>query len=240
MTRKARKMAVGWMTPQHQTRHSLRIRGVQEFRILARRSEDIGYGDNWDETLTVGPVAVSQTDSDYTYASWDYYVEGDYLQDQFSNVLAVRDSASLTVDWTKSGQSYTGLAYGSWVDLNENGVQRTNPEDPNFHACEDFDNDGNYDEAEYFGDRSDQGNYIVWFDSESIVKSVVLDLTHIVIQNRTSEEPQEWRDECTSLADAEVTLTWRFTSNGDGVQWKCWAGRIRHRQYPIRGIHIRR
>ena len=57
----------------------------------------------------------------------------------------------------------------------------------------------------------------MWFDSESIVKSVVLDLTHIVIQNRTSEEPQEWRDECTSLADAEVTLTWRFTSNGDGV-----------------------
>ena len=178
---------------------------------------DIGYGDNWDETLTVGPVAVSQTDSDYTYASWDYYAEGDYLQDQFGNVLAVRDSASLTVDWTKSGQSYTGLAYGSWVDLNENGVQRTNPEDPNFHACEDFDSDGNYDEAEYFGDRSDQGNYIVWFDSESIVKSVVLDLTHIVIQNRTSEEPQDWRDECTSLADAEVTLTWRFTSNGDGV-----------------------
>ena len=137
---------------------------------------DIGYGDNWDETLTVGPVAVSQTDSDYTYASWDYYAEGDYLQDQFGNVLAVRDSASLTVDWTKSGQSYTGLAYGSWVDLNENGVQRTNPEDPNFHACEDFDNDGNYDEAEYFGDRSDQGNYIVWFDSESIVK---LSLIHI-------------------------------------------------------------
>ena len=97
--------------------------------------------------MSVGPVGVGQTDSDYTYVSWDYYAEGDYLVDQFGNIQAIRDQAALFIEWTKNGQSYNGLVQGSWVDLNENGIQRTNPEDPQFHACEDFDNDGNYDEA---------------------------------------------------------------------------------------------
>ena len=118
---------------------------------------DVGYGDDWNEPMSVGPVGVGQTDSDYSYVSWDYYAEGDYLVDQFGNIQTVRDQAALFIEWTKQGQSYNGLVQGSWVDLNENGIQRTNPEDPQFHACEDFDNDGNYDEAEYFGDFGDRG-----------------------------------------------------------------------------------
>ena len=177
---------------------------------------DVGYGDDWNEPMSVGPVGVGQTDSDYSYVSWDYYAEGDYLVDQFGNIQTVRDQAALFIEWTKQGQSYNGLVQGSWVDLNENGIQRTNPEDPQFHACEDFDNDGNYDEAEYFGDFGDRG-YYTWFDSEQIVKSVVLDLTHIILENRTSDEAFQWRDECTSLEGSEVTLTWRFISNGDGI-----------------------
>ena len=90
------------------------------------------------------------------------------------------------------------------------------PEDPQFHACEDFDNDGNYDEAEYFGDFGDRG-YYTWFDSEQIVKSVVWISRIIILENRTSDEAFEWRDECTSLEGSEVTLTWRFISNGDGI-----------------------
>ena len=69
--------------------------------------------------------------------------------------------------------------------LNENGLQNTNPQDPNFHRCEDFDLNG-YDEVEYFGDHSDNLDSVVWFDTENIMKSITLDLTHIVIQNRTS------------------------------------------------------
>ena len=37
------------------------------------------------------------------------------------------------------------------------------------------------------------------------------------IQNRTSSDSTDWRDECTTLAGAEVSLTWRFQSNEDGI-----------------------
>ena len=49
------------------------------------------------------------------------------------------------------------------------------------------------------------------------MKSITLDLTHIVIQNRTSSDSTDWRDECTTLAGSEVSLTWRFQSNEDGI-----------------------
>ena len=42
-------------------------------------------------------------------------------------------------------------------------------------------------------------------------------ISNIFLQNQTSENTFEWRDECTSLSGSEVTLTWRFLSNDDGV-----------------------
>ncbi len=175
-----------------------------------------GYGDNWNETLTLDPIPVASTGADFTYLTYDYYAEGDYLKDSNGNILAIRDAANLEITWTKQGEVFEGVVYGTWTDLNENGIQNTNPGDPNFHRCEDFDLNG-YDEVEYFGDHSDRINSVVWFDSENILKSVTVDLTHIVILNRTNEDTSEWRDECTTLAGSEVSLTWRFQSNDDGV-----------------------
>ena len=177
---------------------------------------DDGYGDNWSETMTIDSIPIAASGADFTYLTFDYYAEGDFLQDSQGNILAIRDAANLELSWSKGGELYQGVAYGSWTDLNENGIQNTNPDDPNFHRCEDFDLNG-YDEVEYFGDHSDNLNSVVWFDTENIVKSVTLDLTHIVLQNRTSEDTTQWRDECTSLAGAELSLTWRFQSNGDGI-----------------------
>tara|TARA_B100001175_G_scaffold311327_1_gene315607 strand:+ start:5607 stop:12044 length:6438 start_codon:yes stop_codon:yes gene_type:complete len=177
---------------------------------------DAGYGDGWNETVTLDPIPIAASGTDFTYLTFDYYAEGDFLQDSQGNILAVRDAANLELTWTKDGELYQGDAYGSWTDLNENGIQNTNPEDPNFHRCEDFDLNG-YDEVEYFGDHSDNINSVVWFDSESIMKSITLDLTHIVILNKTSSDSTEWRDECTSLAGSELSLTWRFQSNEDGI-----------------------
>ena len=175
-----------------------------------------GYGDDWNETMSLDPIPVTASGADFTYLTFDYYAEGDYLKDSQGNILAIRDAANLEITWTKDGEVYEGVVYGSWTDLNENGIQNTNPEDPNFHRCEDFDLNG-YDEVEYFGDHSDNINSVVWFDSENIMKSVTVDMTHIVILNRTSEDTSQWRDECTTLSGSEVTLTWRFQSNDDGV-----------------------
>ncbi len=177
---------------------------------------DTGYGDGWNETMTLDPIPIAAAGADFTYLTFDYYAEGDFLQDSNGNILAVRDAANLEISWTKEGELYQGVVYGSWNDLNENGIQNTNPQDPNFHRCEDFDLNG-YDEVEYFGDHSDRLNSVVWFDTENIMKSITLDLTHIVIQNRTSSDSTDWRDECTTLAGAEVSLTWRFQSNEDGI-----------------------
>ena len=177
---------------------------------------DTGYGDGWNETMTLDPIPIATTGADFTYLTFDYYAEGDFLQDSNGNILAVRDKTNLEISWTKEGELYQGVVYGSWNDLNENGIQNTNPQDPNFHRCEDFDLNG-YDEVEYFGDHSDRLNSVVWFDTENIMKSITLDLTHIVIQNRTSSDSTDWRDECTTLAGSEVSLTWRFQSNEDGI-----------------------
>ncbi|MDP6562823.1 MAG: VCBS repeat-containing protein, partial [Candidatus Thalassarchaeum sp.] len=38
-----------------------------------------GYGDNWNETVTLDPIPVASTGADFTYLTFDYYAEGDYL-----------------------------------------------------------------------------------------------------------------------------------------------------------------
>lgn len=171
---------------------------------------DTGYGDDWNEILTLDPVPVAAGGTDFTYLSFDYFAEGDYLSDSEGNILAIRDSAGLEIEWSKGGEVFRGTVWGSWTDLNENGIRP-------FHACEDFDNNGRYDEVEYMGDHSDRYESVVWFDSESLVKSVIIDLTHITLLNQTSNSTFDWATECTDLSGSEVTLTWRFQSNSDGV-----------------------
>jgi len=170
---------------------------------------DSGYGDNWNETVTIPDIPIGAEGADFAYLTFDYYAEGDHLKDSNGNILAIRDAAQLEISWTKDGETFNGLIKGSWTDLNENGPRYGD-------LCEDFDGNG-YDEVEYFGDHSDRYNSVVWFDSENIVKSVTVDLTNVFLLNMTSESTFEWEDQCTSLAGSEISLTWRFQSNDDGV-----------------------
>lgn len=171
---------------------------------------DTGYGDNWNEFVRLDPIPVASGGTDFTYLSFDYFAEGDFLSDSDGNILAIRDAAGLEIEWSKGGEVFQGTVWGSWTDLNENGIRP-------FNACEDFDNNGRYDEVEYMGDHSDRYESVVWFDSESLVKSVIIDLTHITLLNQTSNSTFDWATECTDLSGSEVTLTWRFQSNDDGV-----------------------
>ncbi len=171
---------------------------------------DTGYGDNWNEFVRLDPIPVASGGTDFTYLSFDYFAEGDFLSDSDGNILAIRDAAGLEIEWSKGGEVFQGTVWGSWTDLNENGLRP-------FNACEDFDNNGRYDEVEYMGDHSDRYESVVWFDSESLVKSVIIDLTHITLLNQTSNSTFDWATECTDLSGSEVTLTWRFQSNDDGV-----------------------
>jgi len=185
-------------------------RGVFNSHAYWLGDPDNGYGDNWSETLTLDPVQITSESGAFTYLTFDYFAEGDFLADSEGNILAVRDSASLEIEWSQGGEVFKGTVWGSWTDLNENGLRP-------FDSCEDFDNDGRLDEVEYMGDHSDRGEWIVWYDSESLVKSVIIDFTHITLFNTTSNDSFMWGTECTDLSGSDVTLTWRFQSNDDGV-----------------------
>ena len=89
-----------------------------------------------------------------------------------------------------------------------------------YNYCEDFDQNGLYEEVEYAGDHSGdigEDGWVSWFDSDNLVSTSRIDLTHVHLLNQTSDDSFGWTEECTSLAGSEVTFTWRFYSNDDGV-----------------------
>ena len=169
---------------------------------------DDGYGDEWNESMTLSAIDLTQMNADFAYLTFDYFAETNVLW-QGDDLVAVTEYAALEVSWRNGSSVYTGRIYGNWNDYNENGIR------PN-QTCEDIDDNGDYDEVEYIGDHTDQGNYVTWFDSRGLVDSVTLDLTHVVLQNTTGPSSQ-WGTECTSFRGTEVTLTWRFLSDDDGV-----------------------
>ena len=181
-----------------------------------------GYGDSWNETLTLEPIELTDSGADFTFLSFDYFAEGDHISDRNGNVQAVRDFSYLEVTWVKEGEVFDGTIYGSWTDLNDNGLRYAfNPyTETVYNYCEDFDQNGLYEEVEYAGDHSGgigEDGFVTWFDSDNLVNTARIDLTHVHLLNQTAEDSIAWTDECTSLAGAEVTFTWRFYSNDDGV-----------------------
>ena len=181
-----------------------------------------GYGDSWNETLTLEPIPISDDGADFTFLTFDYYAESNYISDNFGNVQSVRDFAFLEATWSRGGEVYEGVIYGSWTDMNENGLRPAiNPgSNTLYHYCEDFDLNGLYDEVQYAGDHSGgvgEPGWVEWFDTDEIVSTARIDLTHVHLLNRTNPDSFYWTDECTSLAGADLTLTWRFFSNDDDI-----------------------
>ena len=183
---------------------------------------DDGYGDSWNETLTLEPIEITDSGADFTFLTFDYFAEGDHISDRNGNVQSVRDFSYLEASWVRDGEVYQGIIYGSWTDLNENGLRYAfNPyTETIYNYCEDFDQNGLYEEVEYAGDHSGgigEDGFVSWFDSDNLVNTARIDLTHVHLLNQTAEDSFAWTDECTTLAGADVTFTWRFYSNDDGV-----------------------
>ena len=169
---------------------------------------DDGYGDDWNESMTLAAIDLTQMSADFAYLTFDYFAETNVLW-QGDDIVGVTEYAALEVQWRNGSNLYSGRVYGNWNDYNENGIR------PN-QTCEDIDGNDDFDEVEYIGDHTDQGDYIVWFDTQGLVDSVTLDLTHVVVQNTTGPS-SDWGVECTTFRGSEVTLTWRFLSDDDGV-----------------------
>jgi hypothetical protein len=202
------------MLPQNQ--------GVFKNQAYWLGNPDDGYGDGWNETLTLEPIELTDSGADFTFLTFDYFAEGDHISDRNGNIQSVRDFSYLEASWVRDGEVYQGIIYGSWTDLNENGLRLAfNPyTETIYNYCEDFDQNGLYEEVEYAGDHSGgigEDGFVSWFDSDNLVSTARIDLTHVHLLNQTAEDSFAWTDECTSLAGTDVTFTWRFYSNDDGV-----------------------
>ena len=117
---------------------------------------DSGYGASWNEPLTLAPLELPDSGADFTFLTFDYFAEGDHIADRNGNVQSVRDFSYLEASWVRDGEVYQGIIYGSWTDLNENGLRYAfNPfTETIYNYCEDCDQNGLYEEVEYAGDHS--------------------------------------------------------------------------------------
>jgi len=175
-----------------------------------------GYEDAWaNETLTIPDIDLTNMNGDFVSLNFQYFADTFYTVDQNGNIDP-SDYAGMWIDYTKDGTTYEGLVYAQWNDYNEDGTcQNDDDENGIINATESID----FTELDYIGDASNidgSGKYNVFFNTEDLVKSQSIDLTHLYVQNRSSLDPSQWRTECISLAGSTVDVQFKFQSDDDG------------------------
>ena len=178
------------------------------------------FGDVWEnETLTIPGIDLTNMSGDYVALNFEYYAETWFEIQQSGATTSVNDYAAVTADWTKDGSDYSGLIYGQWIDYNEDGYCIVDEDGNGFI---DPVNETTLDntEIEYIGDPTNvnggSGSYNVFFNTDGLVQSRSIDLTHLYIVNTTSSVTSLWTDECISLAGSVVDINFEFLSNDDG------------------------
>ena len=178
------------------------------------------FGDVWEnETLTIPGIDLTNMSGDYVALNFEYYAETWFEIQQSGATTSVNDYAAVTADWTKNGSDYSGLIYGQWIDYNEDGYCIVDEDGNGFI---DPVNETTLDntEIEYIGDPTNvnggSGSYNVFFNTDGLVQSRSIDLTHLYIVNTTSSVTSLWTDECISLAGSVVDINFEFLSNDDG------------------------
>ncbi len=175
-----------------------------------------GYDDAWaNETLVIPDIDLTSMAGDFVSLNFEYYADTFYTTDQ-DGEIDPSDYAVMTLDWLKDGANYTGLVYAQWNDYNEDGTCQ-NDDDGNgiVNATESIDQT----ELDFIGDASNSegtSNYNVFFNTDDLVKTTSIDLTHLYIQNRSSSDSSQWRTECMSLQGSTVDVNFEFQSDDDG------------------------
>ena len=179
------------------------------------------FGDIWEnETLTIPDIDLTSMSGDYVALNFEYFAETWFEYNiQSGDTSSIYDYAALTADWTKGGNDYDGLILGQWNDYNEDGFCIVDEDDNGFI---DPLNETTIDntEIEWIGDprniNGGTGNYEVFYNTDGLVQSRSIDLTHLYVINRTSPDSNTWNRECISLAGSVVDLNFEFRSNEDG------------------------
>ena len=178
-----------------------------------------GYGDLWEnETLTVPGVDLTSMSGDFVSLNFEYYADTFYSIDVDGTTIAdVNDYASINFDYTRGSDSYSAILLGQWSDYDEDGTCRNDDNGDGFtNASESI----NQAEIDFVGDSASTdgsgGNYNVFFNSDDLVLSRSIDLTHLYVLNNTAADSTQWFRECMSLSGASVDINFEFQSDDDG------------------------
>ena len=167
--------------------------------------------------MTIPDVDMTSMTGDFVALNFEYYADTFFTTDSQGN-NDPSDTASIEFRYNKDGTDFKANLLGQWNDYDEDGTCGT-----------DVNGDGfingteaqviNYDEIKFTGDaaRNDGtgGNYNVFFNSDDLVSSRSIDLTHLIVTNTTSGINLGQR-ECISLAGSTVQIDFVFRSDDDG------------------------
>ena len=178
-----------------------------------------GYGDLWEnETLTIPSVDLTGMSGDFVSLNFEYYADTFYGIDvDGTSIVDVNDYASINFDFTKGSDSYSAVLLGQWNDYDEDGTCRN---DDNGDGVTNSSESVNQAEISFIGDSSSTdgsgGNYNVFFNTDDLVLTRSIDLTHLYVLNNTAADSLQWFRECISLAGSTVDINFEFQSDGDG------------------------
>ena len=167
--------------------------------------------------MTIPDVDLTSMTGDFVALNFEYYADTFFTTDSQGN-NDPSDTASIEFRYNKDGTDYKANLLGQWNDYDEDGTCGTDLNDDGFINGTEA-QVINYDEIEFTGDaaRNDGtgGNYNVFFNTDDLVSSRSIDLTHLIITNTTSGANLGQR-ECISLAGSTVQIDFVFRSDDDG------------------------
>jgi len=177
------------------------------------------YGSVWEnETLTIPNIDLTSMSGDYVALNFEYFAETWFDILQSGETTDVNDYAIITTDWEKAGNDYEGILIGQWNDYNEDGFCIVD-EDGNGFIDPENETTTDQVEIEWIGDprniNGGSGNREVFFNTDGLIQSRSIDLTHLYIFNRSSVDSNEWGFECISLAGSTADINFEFRSNDD-------------------------
>ncbi|MDA9571692.1 hypothetical protein N9R71_02790, partial [Candidatus Poseidoniales archaeon] len=178
-----------------------------------------GYGDAWaNETLTIPDIDLTSMSGDFVSLNFEYYADTFYgIDSDGTSIVDVNDYAAMTLDILRDGATYSGVLVGQWNDYNEDGTCQIDENGDNIvNASEPIDNA----EISYIGDDSStdgtSGNYNVFFNTNDLVATTSIDLTHLYVLNTSDASSINWGYECMSLSGSVVDINFEFQSDDDG------------------------
>ena len=178
-----------------------------------------GYGDAWaNETMSLPAVDLTSMSGDFVSLNFEYYADTFYgIDSDGTSIVDVNDYAAITLEYDNSAGNFSAFLIGQWSDYNEDGTCRVDDNNDGIvNSSESFDNV----EIDYVGDSGSTdgsgGNYALFFNTDDLVKTANIDLTHIYVLNTSDSNSQNWYRECISLAGTTTQINFEFQSDDDG------------------------